>query len=51
MPAGIDFDAATWRRVHPAYWYGLGVVVAVEASIVSIGTSRAVTAFATRLAG
>ena len=51
IAAGIAFDLATWRRVHPAYWWGTGVVVLVELMIVPIGFSSPVVAFATHLAG
>jgi hypothetical protein len=50
IAAGIAFDLTTWRRVHPAYWWGMGVVVLVEMLIVPIGFSSPVVAFANRLA-
>lgn len=49
VAVGLAFDLVTWRRVHPAYWWGLGTIVAVEAMIVPIGSSVPVTAFATQL--
>ena len=48
--AGIIFDLANWRRVHPAYWWGLGTVALVEVLVVPIGSNPVVSAFATRLA-
>jgi hypothetical protein len=51
IAAGIAFDLSTWRRVHPAYWWGTGAVVLVELLIAPIGFSPPVVAFATRLAG
>ena len=37
--AGIIHDAVTRRRVHPAWWIGLGVTVAVEfGSLAAVGT-------------
>lgn len=47
--AGLAFDLVTWRRVHAAYWWGLGTIVAVEAMIVPIGSSAPVMAFAASL--
>lgn len=51
IAAAMIFDAALWRRVHPAYWWGAGAVVAVELLVVPIGFSPPVVAFATALAG
>ena len=51
IAAGIAFDVATWRRVHPAYWWGTGAVALVELLIVPVGSSPPVVAFATHLAG
>lgn len=51
VAAGIAFDLATWRRVHPAYWWGTGAVMLVELMIVPIGFSAPVVAFANHLAG
>lgn len=51
IAAGVAFDVATWRRVHPAYWLGGGTVVVVELLIVPIGFSSPVVGFAARLAG
>jgi len=51
VAAGIAFDFATWRRVHPAYWWGAGTVALVELLIAPIGLSPPVVALATRLAG
>lgn len=51
IAAGIVFDVATWRRVHPAYWWGAGTMVLVELLIVPLGSSSPVVAFATHLAG
>lgn len=51
IAAGIAFDLATWRRVHPAYWWGTGAVAVVELLIVPIGFNPSVVAFATHLAG
>lgn len=48
--AGVIFDLVNWRRVHPAYWYGVGALALVEALIVPIGSSRVVIAFAAHLA-
>lgn len=40
--AGMIHDFATRRRVHPAWWVGLGVSIAVEAgSIMVVGTPLA----------
>ena len=50
IAAGIAFDVATWRRVHPAYWWGTSVVLLVELLIVPIGFSPPVVAFANHLA-
>jgi hypothetical protein len=50
VAAGMTFDIVTWRRVHPAYWWGTGVVILVELLIVPIGFSPPVVAFATNLA-
>jgi hypothetical protein len=49
--AGIAFDLAIWRRVHPAYRWGAGTVVLVELLVVPIGFSAPVVAFATSIAG
>ena len=51
IAAGIVFDLATCRRVHPAYWWGTGAVVLVELMIVPLGFSPPVVAFANHLAG
>lgn len=48
---GIAFDRLVWRRIHPAYWWGLGAVTLVELLVVPIGTSEPVAAFAKHLAG
>ncbi len=50
VAAAVAFDAATWRRIHPAYWWGAGTVVVVELLIVPIGFSPPVVSFATHLA-
>ncbi len=37
--AGMIHDLMTRRRIHPAWWVGLGVSVAVEAaSLLIVGT-------------
>lgn len=51
IAAGIAFDLTTWRRVHPAYWWGIGAMALVELLIVPVGFSPPVVRFATRLAG
>lgn len=48
--SGIVFDRIVWRRVHPAYWWGLGTISLVEISIVPVGFSTPVIAFAQWLA-
>lgn len=49
--AGIVFDVATQRRVHPAYWWGAGTVAIMQVLTGPIGFSPTVVAFAERLAG
>lgn len=49
--AGIVFDFAVLRRVHPAYWWGVGSVVFVQAITGPIGFSPPVVAFADWLGG
>lgn len=44
------FDKANRTRVHSAFWWGFGTVAIVELSIVPLGFSPAVVAFATQLA-
>ena len=51
VAAGIAFDLATRRRVHPAYWWGTGAVAVVELLVVPVGFSSPVVTFATHLAG
>ena len=48
--SGIAFDRMTLRRVHPAYWWGLGLVAIVQILIGPVGFSPPVVAFATQLA-
>lgn len=48
--AGIMFDLAVLRRVHPAYWWGASTVVLVQLLSGPIGFSPPVVAFAARLA-
>lgn len=50
VAAAVAFDAAVWRRVHAAYWWGAGAVASVELLIVPIGLSPPVVHFATKLA-
>ncbi|QDZ06917.1 hypothetical protein FPZ24_04995 [Sphingomonas panacisoli] len=49
--AGIVFDRTVWHRVHPSYWWGLGVILLIELSIVPLGGSAPIVAFARKLAG
>lgn len=49
--AGIAFDHRVMRRIHPAYWWGLGTVALVQLLTGPIGFSAPVVAFAERLAG
>jgi hypothetical protein len=49
--AGMAFDLAAVRRIHPAYWWGVATVALVEALVAPIGFSRPVVAFAAQLAG
>lgn len=49
--AGIAFDLAVLRRIHPAYWWGAGTVALVQLLTGPIGFSPPVVAFAARLAG
>jgi hypothetical protein len=48
--AGIVFDRVAWGRVHPAYWWGMGTISAVELLVVLAGSSSPVISFAKRLA-
>jgi hypothetical protein len=48
---GLAFDLATRRRVHPAWWWGLGVTVAVNLSMGPIAFSPLVRDYAAWLAG
>ena len=48
--AGIVFDVAVQRRVHPAYWWGAGTVAIMQVLTGPIGFSAPVVAFADRLA-
>lgn len=50
IAAAVLFDFVTWRRIHPAYWWGTGTVAVVELLIGPIGLSPPVVAFATNLA-
>lgn len=47
---GVVFDRIVWRRVHPAYWWGLGTIGLVEILVVPLGFSTPVVAFAQWLA-
>ena len=49
--AGMVFDRMTFRRVHPAYWWGLLSVMLIQLITAPIGFSAPVVAFATGLAG
>jgi hypothetical protein len=49
--AGVVFDLVVLRRVHPAYWWGLGTVALVMLLTGPIGFSPQVTAFPQKLAG
>lgn len=51
IAAGMAFDLATRRRIHPAYFWGFGVLVAMAVVIPRLAALPAFAAFATSIAG
>jgi hypothetical protein len=49
--AGMGFDLATRRRIHPAYFVGAGVITLMQVSVGILAFSPPVMAFANHLAG
>jgi hypothetical protein len=48
---GIGFDLAQYRRVHPAWWWGVGAIVSLPLSLGPIAFIPIVRALAGQLAG